>query len=132
MKRLHRQHRDHRHLDPRPPFDDPREQALSDALDVWAAWLRAGTWVEGYPDHTVTFGDVRNLTDWEQLEQEDDVRIAEGVDAAVRDLPEVERSAVFAVKTRCVYPHGISLEIAYGNARALLLETLYRRRVLIS
>lgn len=122
----------HRHFDPAPPLDDPREQALSDALDVWAAWLRSGTWVEGYPDHTVTFGDARNVTDWEQLEQEDDLRIAEGVDAAVRDLPEVERAAVFTVKTRCTYRHGIPLEFAYANARGLLLESLYRRGVLIS
>lgn len=106
---------------------DPREQALSDALEVWSGWLRRDRWVDGYPAAASGFGNVESSTDWEDWESQADGSLAEAVDAAVRDLPEVERDAVFAAKTGCVWGHGIALQFAYGAARALLLEVLVRR-----
>lgn len=106
---------------------DPREQALSDALETWAAWLRRGRWVDGYPGRAAGFTQAVGSTDWTDWEEQVDDLMAEAVDAAVRDLPEVERAAVFATKTGCRYGHGIALAFAYAAARELLLEMLVRR-----
>lgn len=106
---------------------DPRQKALSEALEVWAAWLRRGRWVDGYPGRAGGFDQAVGSTDWQDWEDQVDDLMAEAVDAAVRDLPEVERAAVFAAKTGSVYAHGIDMAYAYGTARWMLLEVLVRR-----
>jgi len=111
--------------------EDPLEQALSDALDVWAEWLRSGRWVDGYPDRSVMFGEARSGTDWQDLEEAVDLRVAQAVDAAIEGLTGNERAAVFTVKVHSLYQLREPIEVVYLRARAALRVVLVRRGVLV-
>jgi len=115
------------------PVDaDPMERALSDALEVWASWLRSGRWVDGYPDHSPMFGSAHTGMDWEEWESNVDSSLAQAVDAAVSDLSECERAAVFSVKVASVYRLREPIQIVYLRARCKLRAALVRRGALVA
>lgn len=108
-----------------------RDKALSDGLEVWARWLTAGHWVDGYPSRSPMFGDARTSTDWEEWEDDVDLTVALSVDAAMQSLTADERAAVYTVKVRTVNSLREPLEVVYLRARTRLLDVLVRRGVIV-
>lgn len=111
---------------------DPMEQALSDALDVWAEWSKVGRVAEGLPDHSPMFRGAYRILDFEEMCDDADHTLAMTVNTVVWDLPSAERTAVLVVKSggkgKWTLPEPI--EHAYERARAQLMVALVRRGAL--
>lgn len=56
----------------------------SRVLDQWARWMRRGTVGRGYPSSSAFC--CRNLSSFEDLEEEVDSRVARVVDRVIRDM----------------------------------------------
>jgi hypothetical protein len=111
---------------------DPKEKALTLVLEVWAAWMRDGKLVDGYPEQAVGF-DPATSTDFEEMGAAVDLRVAMAVDAAIGDLPHNERmvlAAVWGSSQASVWRFREPHEVIYARAREMLIVVLARRGVL--
>lgn len=109
----------------------PIEKALNNALDAWAEWSRLGVLASGLPDHSPMFRGAYGSPDWEQWCDDQDHETAMSVQAAVWDLPSLERRAVIVTKLGGKWPDTAPplLEV-YLRAKAELLVVLVRRNVI--
>lgn len=105
------------------------DDRLSVLLDLWAAWVSTGSWVDGFPSRSPVLCSTAGV-DFEDMAHESDTRLAEHVQACIDGLPLNEQAALSHRYTEAVwrFPR-LEFAVVLQSARLMVREALERRGV---
>lgn len=105
------------------------DDRLDVLLDIWAAWVAIGSWVDGFPVRSSVLCSSAG-TDFEEMAHESDTRLAEHVQACIDGLPLNEQAALSHRYTEAVwrFPRQ-EYNAVLHDAKQDLREALDRRGV---
>jgi hypothetical protein len=104
------------------------DDRLSELLDVWAEWMQEPSGPRGHARRSAVLATTAS-TDFEEMVEDVDRMQAKAVNAAIEDLPMVERVAVHHVKLASVWRLRYSIQAVYGSACAMLKVSLTERGI---
>lgn len=106
------------------------DERLSDLLDLWKQYMEEPSGPKGLPAESLVLeGRYISGADFEEMAQAVDRMQAKAVNAAIDDLPMVERVAVHHVKLASVWRLRYNIEAVYATACEKLKVGLGKRGI---